>query len=174
MLFQNTFVARNRDSSTRESARTRCPTRGRCPTHTPTRCSARFRAVRPSDAARRRGRWPISRTRPMSKVQQPDSAARCASPVQPFFSRCGQSVGMLCRLLRYDMRVACQIRLSRGLEQAKSARGRNIRMEEQAAQVVQSRLAGKAGHFHVLKAVIDETAPAKFPSPAPLQMYSSV
>jgi tRNA-2-methylthio-N6-dimethylallyladenosine synthase len=35
-----------------------------------------------------------------SKPNRPRSIATCASAVQPFFSRCGQSVGILCRLLR--------------------------------------------------------------------------
>ena len=40
----------------------------------------------------------------------------CASAVQPFFSRCGQSVGMLIRFDKYDWLAAFQILLSKGLE----------------------------------------------------------
>ena len=51
------------------------------------------------------GRWVSATTRrkwvkpgTMSKFQSPVSAASAASPVQPFFSRCGQSVGMPVKL----------------------------------------------------------------------------
>src|SRR5512147_1369981 len=45
----------------------------------------------------------------LSNMNMANSAARCASAIQPFFSRCGQSVGMLWKLLLYDQRVASKI-----------------------------------------------------------------
>ena len=42
----------------------------------------------------------------MSKFSRACSAESWASPVQPFCSRWGQSVGMLWKLVRVDRRVA--------------------------------------------------------------------
>ena len=48
----------------------------------------------------------------MSKFSRACSAESWASPVQPFCSRWGQSVGMLWKLVRVDRRVAWWILLS--------------------------------------------------------------